>query len=493
MAPLIDRPQGLRSVLADSAVYGIGLVALPVALLVATPMLARVLGPDGYGRVEVLTAILSVASVVAILGMDNGVARSYFDYGFDQPEERRIVVRTGFLAVLTMSAVLGLILALIALVLAQLLLSKPSASSVAATLAAFALLPFMNSVIMSREIFRLERSRRKYVTAGLIQALVGVGAAAALVAAGAGPTGYFAGLILGSCVALAFCLRYGGFFSRDHLIDRRELGTMLRYGAPLVPAALATWVIFALDRAMLASMRGLFDVGYYALASKVAAPLFIGMNAFAVAWIPFILSQPPARQLELRARALTAVAAAAGVGYVLVLLVAPSLVSLLGGPRFAQSVDAVPGIALGWLGWGVALVVATEFAITRRTGVVAVGTVIAAASNAALNVALIPPFGFVGAAWATAGSFFLLALIYLVWERRTAPAPYRWFRLGIIAAVLLAVSPILFDSSPASLSRIAAAGAAIVIFVLVAATDRDTSRRPEKPQIDGTPGEATRT
>lgn len=493
MVALTDRPQGLRSVFADSAVYGVGLVALPFALLVATPMLARVLGPDGYGRVEVLTTILSAASVVAILGMDNGVARSYFDYGYDQPEERRIVVRTGFLAVLTLSAVLGLILALVALVLAQLLLSKPGASSVAATLAAFALLPFTNAVIMSREIFRLERSRRRYVAAGLIQALVGVGAAAALVAAGAGPAGYFGGLILGSCVALAFCLRYGGFFSRDRLIDRRELVTMLRYGAPLVPAALATWVIFALDRALLASMRGLFDVGYYGLASKVAAPLFIGMNAFVVAWIPFILSQPPARQLELRARALTAVAAAAGVGYVLVLLVAPSLVSLLGGPRFAASVDAVPGIALGWFGWGVAFVVATEFAVTRRTSVIAAGTVIAAVANVALNLALIPPFGFVGAAWATAGSFFLLALIYLVWERRTSPAPYRWLRLGVIAAVLLAVSPFLFESGPASLSRMVAATAAVVILVLVAATDRDASRKPAKPPTIGTPGKETRT
>lgn len=490
MAPLTERPRGLRSVLADSAVYGIGLVALPVALLLATPMLARVLGPDGYGRVEVLTAILSVASVVAILGMDNGVARSYFDYGLDQPTQRRIVVRTGFLAVLMLSAVLGLILALVALASAQLLLSKPSASSVAATLAAFALLPFMNGVIMSREIFRLERSRRRYVTAGLIQALVGVGAAASLVAAGAGPAGYFVGLILGSCAALAFCLRYGGFFSRDHLIDRRELGTMLRYGAPLVPAALATWVIFALDRALLASMRGLFDVGYYGLASKVAAPLFIAMNAFAVAWIPFILSQPPARQLELRARALTAVAAAAGVGYVIVLLVAPSLVSILGGASFAPSVDAVPGIALGWLGWGIALVVATEFAITRRTSVVAVGTLIAAAANVALNVALIPAFGFVGAAWATAGSFFLLALIYLIWERRTSPAPYRWLRLGAIAAVLLAVSPFLYASGPASLSRIASAVAAVVILVVVAVTDRDTSRRPDERKLASTPHEA---
>jgi O-antigen/teichoic acid export membrane protein len=469
------RVHGLRSVLADTAVYGLGLLALPLALLLATPMLARVLGPDGYGRVEVLTAILSVASIVAILGMDNGVARSYFDYGYEQSKERRIVVRTGFLAVLAVSAALGFVLALVALLLAQLLLTKPSPAAVAATLLAFTLLPFTNGVIMSREIFRLERLRWRYVAAGVVQAAVGVTAAVALVAAGAGPAGYFGGLILGSCAALAFCLLYGGFMGRERLVDRRELVTMLRYGAPLVPAALATWVIFAVDRALLASMKGLFDVGYYGLASKVAAPLFILMNAFAAAWIPFILSQRPERQLELRARALTAVTAAAGIGYVVVLVVAPSLVAVLGGEAFAASVDAVPGIALGWLGWGVAFVIATEFAVARKTGVIAVGTLLAAVANVALNLVLIPPYGFVGAAWATAGSFFFLAAIYLFWERRTAPAPYRWGRLAIIGIVLAATTPFLIDADPVSAIRIAASTLAIGILVAVAATDRDAA------------------
>jgi O-antigen/teichoic acid export membrane protein len=260
------------------------------------------------------------------------------------------------------------------------------------------------------------------------------------------------------------------------MIDRAQLRTMLGYGLPLVPAALATWVTFAVDRTLLASMRGLFDVGYYALASKIAAPLFMALNAFTVAWIPFILNQPAQRQLELRARAMTAVAAAAGIGYVGILLFTPQLIDLLGGPDFERSTKAVPGIALGWLAWGIAFVLATEFVISRRTKVVGLATLVAAVANVLLNLVLIPRYGFAGAAWSTAATFSLLAIIYLVVERRSNPAPYRWARLGVIAAVLAGASVELLRSSDSFESRLWVALVASAVLATVAGTDRGHRR-----------------
>ena len=247
---------------------------------------------------------------------------------------------------------------------------------------------------------------------------------------------------------------------------------MLGYGLPLVPAALATWVTFAIDRTLLAGISGLFAVGYYALASKLAAPLFLALNAFTIAWIPFILAQPAQRQLELRARALTAVASAVAIGFILILLLAPDLVDLLGGPRFHRSLRAVPGIALGWLAWGIAFVLATEFMVTRRTRVVALATAASAGANVLLNVILIPPFGFVGAAWATALTFGLLAAIYLLIERRSTRAPYRWARLLLIGIVLAAGAGVLVHESLSLSTRLPIALGAIAALAAIAGTDR---------------------
>lgn len=467
----------LRSVLSDAAAYGVGVGMLPGALLVATPLIVRRVGPDGFGGIDLLTAILTLASAAAILGMDTALARSYFDYAADQREERMIVVRTAFVFVFVASVALAAFLAFAGLFFAEILHQRPSTVSIGATVAAFVLLPLSNGVIMARQVFRLEREHRSYIVATGIQAVIGVGAALALVEAGAGSAGYFGGLSVGALAALAYCLSSRRLLSRGAHLDRRQLRTMLGYGLPLVPAALAGWVTFAVDRTLLASMRGLFDVGYYALASKIAAPLFMCLNAFGIAWIPFILNQPPARQLELRARALTAVAAASGIAYVLVLLFAPQLIDLLGGSTFHQSLKAVPGIALGWLAWGIAFVIATEFVITRKTRTVGLASAAAAAANVLLNVALIPPFGFVGAAWASAATFTLLALIYLVIERRSAPAPYRWVRLGLIAAVLVGASVFLLRSPESFPHRVPAAAIAMIVLAAIAATDRGTSQR----------------
>jgi O-antigen/teichoic acid export membrane protein len=480
----IQMARGLRSVLGDSAIYGVSVGILPAALVVATPIIARGVGPDGFGAIDLLSAILTLASAFAILGMDTGLARSYFDYEHEQAEDRARVIRTAFTSVVAVSVAVSIVLAIAALIFAEVLHQQPSAVSIGAAIVAFLLLPFSNSVTMAREVFRLERDRRRYVLATAFQAL-GVGAAVLLILAGAGAAGYFSGLLLGSFLALGYCLWTRPLLSRASMIDRAQLRTMLGYGLPLVPAALATWVTFAVDRTLLASMRGLFDVGYYALASKIAAPLFMALNAFTVAWLPFILNQPEQRQLELRARAMTAVAAAAGIGYVGILLFTPQLINVLGGPSFQRSTKAVPGIALGWLAWGIAFVLATEFVVSRRTKVIGLATLAAAVANVLLNLILIPRFGFVGAAWSTAATFGLLALIYFVIERRSAPAPYRWGRLSLIAVVLVAASVFLLHSSDSFDYRVWVATLASLALTVVAATDRE--RRRHEGRLPDTP------
>jgi O-antigen/teichoic acid export membrane protein len=246
--------------------------------------------------------------------------------------------------------------------------------------------------------------------------------------------------------------------------------------------------MFAIDRTLLASMRGLFDVGYYALASKLAAPLFLLLNAFAAAWIPFILEQPEHRRLELRARALTAVTAAAGIAFVAILLAAPALLRLVGGRAYHGSLGAVPGLALGWLAWGVAFVLSTEFMISRRTKVVAAVTGASAVGNILLNVILIPPFGFVGAAWTSAATFVFLAAGYLVLERRRVRVPYRWPRLLFAAGVIAAATVVLVPAHVEFSARLGAAVVAAAILAAIALTDRAGSGRAHGPALSGSPG-----
>jgi len=460
-APVVEHPRGLRSLAADSIVYGASIAALPAALILSTPIVARMLGTDGYGALDVLSGLVALASIGAMLGMDAAVARSWFETSDER--RRSDVVRTAVTTVTVASAVIAVpAFALFAL----------AAGHVAAAALAFGAMPIINAQAIVRTRFLLARRRPLYLAAALLQALVGVGGAVVLVALGAGSTGYFLGLAVGAASALVFTMAAAGLTRRrGSWLDRRELPRLLAFGLPLVPAAAAVWAVFAVDRTLVAALRSFHEAGLYGVGAKVTAPMMLLASAFSIAWGPFILGQPDERRAELRGRALTAVVAGAAAFLVVLVLFAPQLVRVFGGPKFEGAERAVPGVAFGWLAWAAAAVLATEFSVRRRTWPIAVATGAAALANVVLNLILIPPFGYVAAAWVTAASFTLLVAVYIVWERRFEQTPYRFGRLVLVG--LLIAGAMLALLTPSLLVRIPVALVAAAALAAVAVSDAE--------------------
>jgi O-antigen/teichoic acid export membrane protein len=479
-----DAPRGLRALLADSLVYGIAVAAVPAAALLATPILARVLDPAGYGTLDVLASLLALATVVALAGLDQAVTRGFFDHGPGERAERRDIVRTGLTLALAASGALAVALAVIGAVVQGARGERLGTEVGAAAAAALVVLPLATTQTIARLPFLLERRRWTYVGVGLLQAGAGMAAAVALVVAGLGPAGYFLGLALGAACALGLTLARTRILP-SAAFSRARVSAMLRYGIPLVPATVMAWVIFAVDRSLIVSFRDLEEAGYYGIASRATAPLLLAVSAFGVAWSPIIMSQARSRQPELRARALTGVLAVAGGLFLLLVLFSEPLVRLLGGGEYLTATRAVPGLALGWVGWAAATVLLTEFAVTRRTSTIAVVAGLAAAANVLLNLVLIPPYGFEGAAWATAASFWVMALIAWICERRLTVTPYRWTRLAVVALAIAAVSPAAtLGSEPVDIAvKAVAASVALAVLFLVAAGDRgrDATRVVDAP------------
>ncbi|MDQ3823108.1 MAG: oligosaccharide flippase family protein, partial [Actinomycetota bacterium] len=165
--PLPPPGGGLRSLFADSAVYGLSAAALPVAVILVTPIVARRLGPEGFGAVDVLTTLVALIGVVAAAGMDSAAVRSYFDYSDAERDRRRTVIRTAVLVVLGSSAAIALAAAAVGAAFAGL---SETSVSVAAVLVAVGLMPITNSQLIARVSFLLARRRIAYLVAGLLNA-----------------------------------------------------------------------------------------------------------------------------------------------------------------------------------------------------------------------------------------------------------------------------------------------------------------------------------
>jgi O-antigen/teichoic acid export membrane protein len=240
-----------------------------------------------------------------------------------------------------------------------------------------------------------------------------------------GVTGFFIGLICGNAIATL----YGLYAVRHDLrarYDISELRTMLAYGLPLVPAALALWALALVDRILLRHLDTLDSVGEYAVANRVANVLLLVVSGFSLAFGPYIFSiysEDRATERQVRAQTLRYLAIVlCAIGLALTLF-AHALIDVV-APSFDTAYEAVGPLALGAVAVGISAVAMSGISYVRRTELLAGAAVLAAVVNIGLNFALIPPFGMVGAAFATAAAYLLLATIQYVLAQRLYPTPY---------------------------------------------------------------------
>jgi O-antigen/teichoic acid export membrane protein len=93
-------------------------------------------------------------------------------------------------------------------------------------------------------------------------------------------------------------------------------------------------------------------------------------------------------------------------------------------PQFGQAYKAVGPLILGTVMYGLGSLVAIGLSIAKRTGRLALLSVLAAAVNIGLNFAFIPPFRIVGASLATAIGYGVLAVSFYRAAQHVYPTPY---------------------------------------------------------------------
>jgi len=123
-------------------------------------------------------------------------------------------------------------------------------------------------------------------------------------------------------------------------------------------------------------------------------------------------------------------------------LLSPWLVDLLAAPRFAASEEVVGPLAFATVSYGAYIVIAIGVGRARRTQFNWVVTGAAAVVNIALNFALIPAYGMIGAAIATVAAYTTMAVGMAWWSQRIYPVPYQWRRVATAALAAVAIASI---------------------------------------------------
>jgi O-antigen/teichoic acid export membrane protein len=288
-------------------------------------------------------------------------------------------------------------------------------------------------------LFRVEERSVAYAIASISNVFITVAAMVVFVAVFHwGAIGLVVGNFTGTLVVYFVLLAY----RNEQLgleFDRPLFRRMQKFGMPLVPAALALWMINFIDREFVVWYKGLDEAGIYSAAVKIASVITFVIIAFRTAWPAFAYSIEDDREAK-RAYAfvltyLLAFAswAALGLG-----ALAPWWTRLLTAPQYQRAQEAVALLAFAGAIFAGYTVLAIGSGRARRTQLNWVVTGVGAAVNIALNFWLIPAYGMVGASISTLVAYVVLFIGMTIYAQSVYPVPYQWRR--VITAVGVGVA-----------------------------------------------------
>ncbi len=425
-----------REILSHTATYAVGTIANGVAAVLLLPLYTRYLSTWEYGAVAILDLTTQLLAIVLGGGLTTAALR--FSSDARSQDDRGRVWGTAFVYATAM----GVVALALGYAGSPFLARWTLGSERYAHFYQIIFLSFLPGMIASVPNTYLVATKRSTLASLLSigRLLVSVGMNIVLIILlGWGIDGFlYAGLVASTLFAIttsAYMLSHTGLsFSRRLFTD------MLRFGAPLVPAVLCAAVMHEGDRFILPRYVGLSEVGIYSVGYKIAMMTsFLVVVPFSMTWNAVLYdvnrrSDAP----DTYARIMTMYTCFILLVMVTLSLFAKEVVELLTGPEFHQAYRVVPIVSLGYVFYSMHDHFKVSSFLTKKTSISMIVFGAGAGSNLLLNLALIPSWGYMGAAAATAISFAIFAGTALVCYSRLYSIPYPLARM---AFVLLASLP----------------------------------------------------
>lgn len=420
----------LRQLGKDSLVYGVGGIMAKGIGIFLLPIYTRIFTPLEYGTIEMLSVLSSFLSAFLVMGMDSAQSFFFFERKDGGKREQAKVVS----AILQWRLTWGVVAVLAATACAPLLNAWLFDGQLTWYYFAFAFAGALFAQVMGQsvEIFRLLYRPWPYTAIMLAHTIFSAALVVTLVLV------YDWGImafIVGSMAASFVVAGVGWYLVRDYL-DFGGLHTgwwprLLRFGAPLLPAGLAMYGMETSGRWFLQYYHGPESLGLYAVGARFAMLLALAVQVFRTAWWPIALDSMHSDDGPETFRMIARLYLGFGVAAVVLLaLLAPWLVRLLAGPEFQGSWQVIGVLAWQSLFYGFFLVASAGLWKAEKTFLTAYLMGGAAVLNIALNILLVPPFGGMGAAVATALTFFVWVCASLYVSERLWPVRYPFTVLG---------------------------------------------------------------
>jgi O-antigen/teichoic acid export membrane protein len=367
--------------------------ALTILML---PLLTALLPPALYGEAALATTLISLASMLALAGMDISYARAYFGVeGISGQQVETLIWRRGYWHA-----------GIAAFLSAQLWLLYSQYQGLHAELAVLIAFGVMATLfaalaqVRARLLGAYRRMAASLLTASLLAyismyllALTPETAVYALVT-GTVLLAWVSGVLL-KTPSLRRVLH------EQNAIDAGKARQILAVGWPVMITAPAFWIVGSADRWFLGAVTSATEVGIYAIGVSFGTLGMMLNSAVLSAWVPEVIREyehntdgsyhafGQAKRLLILAYAFV---------WMAITILSPELVGMLVDARYHDAIAVVPWIAGGVFFYGCAHLFNTVFLLERKMGTMAAIWTVATVLSLACNAWVVPRHGMVGAA-----------------------------------------------------------------------------------------------
>lgn len=426
----------------ETLIYGTSTVLARLLNFCLVPFYTYYLQPAQYGAIATVFAAIALLSVVFLFGLD----QSYLRFA-SEAENKHKVFRQCFYGVLANALVLGGLLYIFAPEV-SLWWGLGENFGPFQLAAAILFLDVLNMIAFTK--LRLERRAWYFAGVRAFSIVINVALNVFFLAVlHRGPNSILwanIGASLASLIVLTpvWWGELKGY--KPFAFDWKLQKEMWSFAWPFVPAGVASLLVSVIDKPILVHLVGTEQVGIYQANFKIGVFMMLLVSMFDQAWRPFFLAHAKDNDAKDTFAKVLSFFFALGSWFLLgISFLMPDLIqsNLFGnfhliGPDYWGGLSIIPLIVTGYFFYGLYINFMVGPVITKKTRVLMWITLLGAAASITTNLTLVPHIGILGAGWAVAVSYAVMAAALFTFTQKVYPIPYEYKKLAVMLLVCLA-------------------------------------------------------
>jgi O-antigen/teichoic acid export membrane protein len=430
--------QQLKQLASDSLIYGLSGVVTKMIGILLVPIYTRIFLPDDYGIITLITTTFFLIGVLITFALDNSAARWFYDSSNVTEQKKTFAVYIWFQ--FATATVIAIIVIIVSYFFASHLIHKDNAP-IYLILPAISLITNILPIVLINW-YRVHRRPIATVVFTIASTLTTIGLTVLYVIKWHwGIIGVFAAITTSTILFSLLAMHQLWHWLSFKYFNKVRLKEMLRFAAPMVPAAIAYWLLNNTDAYFIAYFKDKSAVGLFSIGAMMASAIGLFTGAFQQAWGPFafsIIHNDNAK--DVYAKVFLIFGSFIAVVAATLMLFAPEVLMLFASPLYYDGAWVT-----GILGYNLVLISFSYIAIIgvsikKTTLPYATAMLYASIATVLLDVLLIPKFGIEGSAIATVLAQIIVPVYIFYKGQKVYFIPYEFKKVAILLISFLVVA-----------------------------------------------------